>query len=638
MSERLVVWHRWLPPKADEARADVAAWQRSVATRFRVAGGTVLGAIGGSIAASFDPADVVDALEMALDLLVEADEQESIEIAIGVALGELIEVENAVVGSAIERAQLLASRARAGELVIDAGVRSLAAPEFLFGRQVATGAGSARGTSIDRTYPRRSEHAAAIAALAPTPLPPVVESVRREVEEVLAAGASRTFVLRGPVGAGATELIGALERALAPSSVLRIGAAPGGVVPLASLRLALVQGLGTPSKIEKAYPGLAGAVLAHVAAGALVPRRTLAEALVAMVEALGKPRPWVVLSPMSLVDGATLGALLEARAMGADFVLFGRFPVDLPLPRPLAGLGEKVCELTLPPLKMADARAVAEAILGPATADEVARRVAVLGGDTVLGVVEAARTLIATGELVRDGDAFVWRVGPRQGAHAIGTEALLAERLDLLDPDSRRVLEAACVVPDGWPAERLGTVAALDGIGEAAFARSLGTLSREALLTGRAHPRPASSLLRWHLLGRIPAGRFTELHRFVADVMRAHAPSSPPLRAELGYYLYEGGLDAQARPHLTYAAQALVQAGYARAARQLSGWLAQRDEARAQEAAGAIPSPPTGEAFEESPPSSEHFLDELLEEATEEQREAFGRAAPSKGPAPRAAA
>src|SRR5690606_35854146 len=172
----------------------------------------------------------------------------------------------------------------------------------------------------------------------------------------------------------------------------------------------------------------------------------------------------------------------EARAMGADFVLFGRFPVDPPLPRPLVELEEEVRELTLPPLKTSDARVVAEAILGPATADEVARRVAVLGGDTVLGVVEAARTLIATGELVRDGDAFVWRVGPRQGAHAIGTEQLLAERLELLDSDSRRVLEAACVVPDGWPAEKLGAVAALDGIGEGAFALSLETLSREALL------------------------------------------------------------------------------------------------------------------------------------------------------------
>ena len=60
----------------------------------------------------------------------------------------------------------------------------------------------------------------------------------------------------------------------------------------------------------------------------------------------------------------------------------------------------------------------------------------------MLGVVEAARTLVASGDLVYDEGAFVWRAGPRSGAQGLGMDAVLSERLGTLDADSRRVLEA----------------------------------------------------------------------------------------------------------------------------------------------------------------------------------------------------
>lgn len=612
MSERLVLWHRWFPPRNEDPdeHPAVASWQRSVSTRFSVAGGELLGAIGGTVVAAFDPSDATDAIDMALDLLDEAEREASLEVAIGAAAGELSEDEGATFGGAIERAQLLVNRAKGGELVLDPRARALAAADFNFGRQVGAGAGAARGTTIDRRHPRRSECAEAIASLASTPLPPIVETVRRDVEEALADRLSRTIVLRGPVGAGATELVGALERALSPGRVLGIGASPGGVVPLASLRLALVRRLGTPARVAEAFEGSSGAVLARVAAGELVPAHELAEAMAAVVRAIAT-RPWVVLNPLSLIDGATLAALLEARALSADFVLFGRFPVESALPRPLIELAEPVLELTLPPLKTADARVVAEAILGPETPDDVARRVAVLGGDTVLGVVEAARTLIATGDLVRHDGRFTWRMGPRHGANAIGTEELLSERLELLDPRARRVLEALCVIPDGSPLELLAEVATRDSIGENALARSLSRLTREALARGREHPRPASSLLRWRILNLIPPARFMELHRFVGEALAERRPSAPPLEAELGYFLFEGGLEDEARPLLSRTMEALVASGYERAARQLAGWLAQRDEERGIESGRPTPPPPGPELFEEGPPSSEYLLDDL---------------------------
>ncbi|HJL18485.1 MAG TPA: hypothetical protein RMH99_22690, partial [Sandaracinaceae bacterium LLY-WYZ-13_1] len=627
-SERLILWHRWIPPRRDdpEQHPHVLGWIRSVEGRVAVAGGRLLGTLGASAAAVFEPTDLPDVLDVALDLLDEAEDA-ALEIAIGVAAGPLHDDEGRTVGAVVERAQLLANRARAGELVLDPACRDLARGEFLFGRQVAAGAGAARGTTIDREHPRRVDCADAMAALGPTPLPPVIATLRDEVEAALRADQPRTFVLRGPVGAGATELLASLERRAEHGSAWRVGASPGGVVPLASLRLALLRRMGTPLRVRQAFENRGetrgpARILARVAAGELVPRDDLATALRILLdrERTEGRRPWLVLSPLSLVDGASLGALLEARARGGDFVLFGRFPVESPLPRPLAELDEEVRELMLPPLKTSDARVVAEAVLGPRTDDDVARRVAVLGGDTVLGVVEAARTLIATGDLVRFDDGFVWRTGPRSGAHAIGTEALLSERLDLLDADARRVLEALCVIPDGSERALLAEVAAHDGVPEDRFERCLASLAREALARGRERPRPASSLLRWRVLSLIPPARAMELHRFVGEALRAAVDETEhgPGRVELGYYLVEGGLEAEGRPHVASAVEALVQQGYERAARQLSGWLsAVEQRGAADEAARATPAPPPLEAHEEPPPSSEIALDELLEEAAE---------------------
>ena len=640
MREQLIVWHRWLPPR-EEGGAQlerISAWRREVEARFEVVGGRLLGSLGASLAARFDPEETVDVLGQCLELLAAADARE-IDVCFGVAVGPVRELDHGVVSPAIELAQLLANRARPGELVLDPSARDLASEDLLMGRQVAAGAGAPRGTTVDRAHPRRSDNADAIAELRPPSMPPIARSLKHEIERALTAGECRTFILRGPVGGGATELLADLEPPQERGRMLRIGAAPGGMAPLASLRLGLLRRFGTPLQVKQALSG-AGAtpggarVLARVAAGELVPLSTLSDGLVELLEAeraQGR-RSWLVLSPLSLVDGATLGALLEARRRGGDFVLFGRYPMDLPLPRPLAELDEPLSELTLPPLKTSDARVVAEAVLGDRTDGDVARRVAVLGGDTVLGVVEAARTLIATGELVREGEGFVWRAGPRKGADAASTQELLTKRLELLDASARRVLEALCVVPDGSLRGLLQEVASLDGIAEAQFDESLRLLEKEALARGDERPRPASSLLRWSVLSLVPPARAMELHRFVGEALRSRAEAEPPLRAELGFYLVEGGLDEEGRQAITEVIESTLAAGYERAARQLSGWLAAVKTRREEAARGqrATPVPPPPEALEEGPPSSEISLDELLEEAAA----AAPRPPPPPPPAP----
>ena len=629
MAERLIVWHRWLPPRGeDAAHLEAAAeWSRSVAARLEASGGELLGTIGASVVAAFDPSEIADVADVCLDLLDEADHA-GIEVTFGAAVGPLTDAFGTrPFGPPIELAQLLATRARPGELVLGPRAKVLATDNLLFGRQVAAGAGAPRGITVDRSHPRVLDCADAIAKLGSPGVPPVVRGVMREIEAALERGDVRNFVLRGPVGAGATEIVNALERSRT-GRIWRIGAAPGGLVPLASLRLALLRRLGSPDNVASAFRARGASAEAvdameRVARGELAARAGLAAAL---AELLGREseagRPWVLLSPLSLVDGATLGALLEARERGGDFVLFGRYPVEPELPRPLAELDEEIHELLLPPLKTSDARAVAEAILGPGTDEEVVRPVAVLGGDTIIGVVEAARTLLATGELVHDGAHFVWRAGPRTGAAMMSADELLSRRLSLLDGQGHRVLETLCVVPDGWERDLLEKVAERDGVTSAAFAQSLDILTREALARGQERPRPASSLLRWRVLSLIPPSRSMELHRFVGEVVRELALDDQPLRAELGYFLVEGGVEEEGCSLLAGAIEPMLLSGYERAARQLAGWLTAVGERRAASFVGArpTPAPPRLESHEAGPPSSEFALDEILEEAAESMR------------------
>lgn len=573
--------------------------------------------IGGTVVARFELAECPDALDLALGLLDEADAKD-LEVAFGAATGDLAEAaDGTAVGAPLERAQLLVNRARGGELVLDARTREETREEFLFGRQVSAGPGAGRGITVDRDNPRRGESADAIAELGAPIFPPVGDAILDRIASELDQGKARTFVLRGPVGAGASELVAALAKRRGQRRVLRLGASPGGVVPLGSLRFALLRSFGDADGARAALeewgtPSADAETIASVATGDFPSKDMLGAALAGALARQGDERAWVTLSPLSLVDRASLAALLTARESGADFAIMGRLPIETPLPSPLATLAETVSELEVPPLRTGDARIVAEAILGSETDAEVARQVAVLGGDTVIGVLEAARTLIATGTLVAEGARFDWRASPRDGAAAVSPAVLLGERVALLDPNARRVLEAACVIPDGATREFLEAVAARDGVGPGTFDLAVGRLEREAFASGGPRPRPTSSLLRWGMLALTPAARTMELHRLVGEALGAAPTETAPRRAELGFFLIAGGMVAEGRPWIARAVEALVGAGYRRAATQLSGWFAASTVEAASATKNRTPVPPPLESHDEPPPSSEIALDEIL--------------------------
>ncbi|MEM9072107.1 MAG: hypothetical protein AAGE52_26610, partial [Myxococcota bacterium] len=242
--ERLVLWHRIFPPTRLEQDVPerIAEWVDRTTGRFCGAGATSLGAVGGSTAIAFDLTELREAIDIALAVLDDVEESDvgPLGASIGVATGELIQQGNRLVGSAIDRAQLLACRARKGELVVDAATRELCNNVFLFGRSVGTGAAALRGQAVDRNMPRRSLCRATIAKLGPPVVAPITKGALEVVREIAFLGRG-TVVLRGPSGGGARFYIDRLAEELNPPFVLCLGNVPGAIEPFGSLRLALLQ-------------------------------------------------------------------------------------------------------------------------------------------------------------------------------------------------------------------------------------------------------------------------------------------------------------------------------------------------------------------------------------------------------------
>ena len=635
---RAVLWHRTLPRAREDDELDaIAAWARSVSARFRAAGGEIVGQISGAVVASFDPTEIADALEVALDLLEEADEL-ALPIAFGAAVGAVTRRDGAVVGRALDLAAVLAARAHPGELVLDASARDRVSELFLFARQVGTGTGGVRGHAIDRSHPRKDSCAAGILSLGAPPIAPATAGLLPELIAAIRDRPRPFIVLRGPVGAGAVEVLRALADLAEARDVLAIGSSPGGVVPLGSLRLALARWLGAPEMLRERCSAAHAETLQRVMRGALVDEDSAVEALVDLLG--GSSRPWIFLTPLALVDAATLDVCLGLRRR-MDVALFARFPVEARLPPALDP--EAIVEVVLPPLRTSDARTIAQSILGSDTSAEVARRVAVLGGETPLGVIEVARTFIAAGDLVLEslerrgqpspaGARFVWRGTPRGGASALALDTLVGERLAMLDDVSRQVLEAICVAPEGSDRALCLAICERDGVNDRALGRALERLVREAWLApsgaawpfgsaagGADRPQPSSSFVRRFVAQSMPPARSAELHRFTADALAASGADDPTrgsARAELGFYAIEGGREPEGAALLVDVGKAALALGYRRAAARLASTAARaggRVTAEADalsRAAATLPPPPSVEE-DELIPSSEISLDTL---------------------------
>jgi hypothetical protein len=568
--ERSVLWQIASPSSA--AEADAQAWGRAVATRFEVAGGEIVARAGTSVAASFDPMELDDAIDLALGVLADAGEARGLEIACALALGDLLGESGAQTGTAIDRALALAAHAQRGELVLDDAAHARAQDTHLFTRGLR--AGPVTGHVVDGNTPHKRTCRRALATLREAPGP-------RGAFEHLCALASqpgqRRIVLRSAQPHAALDWLERLARELKPDLVLHVGRRAAALQPLGGLQLALLR---AGDAADAVLDGRRRELVALLRTGESIARSDAVDVLRALLARGGRQRTLVVLDRVRELDAPTLTLLIEAFGDPECDALLLVIADDNALPAVLtrAGLGE---EVVLEPLSLPERARVAETVLGLPQGSDVARRVALLGGESAQGVVEAARTLICSGDLVIQDGAFDWRTRPRLPSLPIPIDALLTERAAGLDAPARRVLEVACVAPQGMARDALVKLAILDGLSADAAAQGIEQLHGEGWL-GERPLLPLEHAIRSAVRNGMPPARAAELHRFVADVLKADGPAPGPAfgRALLAHHLAEGGREREAAAAMLDAAQAAIDAGFERTAVRLAALALKLDASR----------------------------------------------------------
>ncbi len=619
--ERFVLWHRVLPPAFDEEETTAAAgqWARYVTSEVQAAGGELFSSLAGTVVAAFELHALKPAINLALRLLAEAESQPvpagGLPIAFGIASGDVqrsqdLSGKSANSGSAIDRAQLLANQARAGEVVLDVESREAASRTYLFGRTVSTSSFALRGEAIDRTRPLLEQCRRAVGLLEPAPTP---ASIRHALEPLKVAAAQQescAFYLKGPLGVGARQAVVALRDELEPPLFLALGSVPGGLAPLSGLRLALLKAWRalepTRKRLKASEPGVADALKAI--ACATPPRR---EATVhALKVTLGtlneRGLPWIYIDRIAAVDPATLDVIGSALSAQDTAAMLCVRTTESSLPAGLRPV-PRSSRIELSSLEPNEALVVAAAVLGPNADVEIAKQLVISGGASVLGVVEAARTMVATGDLVHDGNGFRWRDAEAERRQYLGPRALLEERFATLDSSSMRFLEVACAALPASSAQVIDAAVELDGVPEETRKRALEALMNDGLLDVRA--KPASELLRRAVVQRMPPGRRTEVYRFVAQALHGSEPLvGPAMAATVGAYLCEGG-DLQRGAHALLEAGSLAaDQGYNSAAVRLAAAAVQYQPDRETRSVASeisksvrLPSAPATDEVEERP-------------------------------------
>jgi hypothetical protein len=553
--ERFVLWHRILPPAFEEEETTAAAgqWARYVTGELEAGGGDVISSLAGTVVASFALHDLKESINLALRLLAEAESQPvpqgGLPIAFGIATGDVQRAEDDAgqltsSGSAIDRAQLLANQARAGEVVLDVESREAASRTYLFGRTVSTSSFALRGEAIDRGRPLLEECRQSVGLLESAPVPASIRHALEPLKKAAHAGHTAAFYLQGPLGVGARTGVYRLREEIRPSVYLDIGAVPGGLEPLGGLRLALLQAWRalepTRRHLKEAEPGVADA-LKKIACATPPRREATVHALKVTLRALRDERglPWIYVDRLSAVDPATLDVLGAALSDPSVGVLLIVRTTDSSVPaalRPIRGS----TRIELPTLDPSESLIVALGILGAEADMEVAKQLVITGGTSVLGISEAARTMVATGDLVHDGHRFTWRDAHAERRQHVGPRGLLEERFATLDSSSMRFLEVACSALPASSIQVVDAAVALDDVPEGTRKRAFEALVNDGLLNRRG--KPESELLRRAVVQRMPPARRTEVYRFVAQALHSAEPLvGPAMAATVGAYLCEGG-------------------------------------------------------------------------------------------------
>jgi len=586
--ERLIVWHRWCPPpeSSPEAVAQASLWRIQARERLTALGGEMVAELGGTVVAALPREQLTAALETCLALSLEAEQEENLEVgsvAHALTLGpvERTNLHSPLVGDCLDRAQALASYAARGDVVLDQEAQATISSSYLFSGELRAGT-SLSGALVDRGFPHRARCADSIARLAQPSLSATAQ-VQFDSFRRLADGTGRQrVVLVAPFGAGATAWLTRLDAELKPSAWLNVRGLGAGFAPLSGLRYALSRLVGINS-IEHVLAGPdepdrhALATLRAISDGGVAVRR---DAIMALRQYVGRcwerggKRALISVNPVALIDPATISVVSEvAREGGPDCLVVMRL---LPEGKPPEAFtrGGGLAEIRLPAMPQAEARSYALSMLGKGTTVDIARRAAVMGGSLALGVAEAVRALVSSGDIVPDEIGFRWRRGPAGRVTASNVEGLIEERIYALDDDTRRILQVLAWVPD--PSERglVSDVALLDGLAEQALDRALKELVAKALVE-RADNTGIdlwlSHTVRSVVLAGLSPARVADLSLRVAGALsRRCTEHSLFARADVAFYLARGGRPQSAVDTLLEAAMAAGQHGFVRSGVRLA--------------------------------------------------------------------
>ncbi len=631
--ERLIVWHRWQPPA--ESSPEVLAYARNAQERCKERltreGAEVLATLGCTLVCEIDPTAIVGVVETCLALLADFERREAVEVGslsialtIGAQLQGVRELQGererprdktALCSDAIDRAQALANQASAGELVLDGAARASMASTFLFSRELSIGS-RVEGEVIDRAFPRRRECRAALAQLAMPALPASAQAPFQSLRQVaLARGRHRVLVV-GPYGAGVTSWLSRLASEAKPPLWLHVSAVAAPLAPLSGLAYGFArlrdQGHAPEQLLDTAHEPdqRAIALLTRLREGRSVQRREIIIALrhlLVRVHERHGARVWISVSPVPLVDPASVSVIADAaRDCPADFLLVMRMALDSKPPEALTR-GGGLAEIRLPALSQPEARALAQSMLGRAASHDIARRAAAMGGNTPLGVAEAVRVLISSGDVVHDGEIFRWRRGPAGRVNVIAVEEMIEERVDQLDSDPRRVLESLASVPDPSETWLVDQVSAADGVSAQAYGQAVNQLVADALVERRSGSLALTSLLRTVVEQCMPPARLAEIHRFVAEALATRLTFEHEFaRATLGYYMARGGRPSAAVDVLLEVARGAGRLGFVRSGVRLAAAAVECDPTgqtreRAAQIAQALSTRPAGAKKPEVP-------------------------------------
>lgn len=591
LQERSVLWVRGVPDR-DAAPGSSALWLEQTVRDAHQSGGHVELTLGLTVVITFDAIELETAVELARQLVADAGQGTMhVSVHIGLALGEIerrSEGEySAFVGSAFDRAQVLSQRARAGEIAFDEAAEQRGEERWLFAREIF--AERVRGHVLEPVHWNKRVCRSALTRLKPAPLPQSALPLFDQLRGLSQRPGQQRVALHSSAKSASLDCIERLLAMQAPALRLDITATSGALRPLGSLALAMLRLWPDAHALERAgLPDEVRETVSALCAGRAVARPEAALTLTTLLyHSAGEPhrvdasgaretraaalglRPVIVLDELTEIDPATMGVLAEAlMAPELDALVLMALPLDASVPTQLLP-AEDLHELYLPPLPADDRIAIAEAMLGLDSGSEIAQRVAMLGGNSAYGVVEAIRTLVSAGDLVLRDERFTWRVGPRQGATTVPVEALITERVVGLPPNAYRAMEVICSCPRQAPRALIQGVAQRDSMDANEFATGLAPLLREGFVDASLSLGAADQLMRSALRNLMPPARTAELHRFVAEELRTHTEPSSFGSAEIAFHLAEGGQSAEAASALVDAAHAALDAGFQRIALRL---------------------------------------------------------------------